>query len=195
MLLQNEIPLQSTLDQLLHAKSQSPKITTIYNPSPMLTPAQISSEFKWEYVDWLIVNEGEARELVGVFDPISPTEIDALPEGLVVPASVRPSAILLDRLRSQPKLATTNIICTLGPSGALLCTSTRRMIYEQGISIPKDKIRDTTGAGDCWTGYFVAGLMSQPTISFTEDKLSALLRRCNQVSLSFLVSVASGSGY
>ena len=69
------------------------------------------------------------------------------------------------------------------------------MIYEQGISIPKDEVRDTTGAGDCWTGYFVAGLMSQPTTSFTEDKLSALLRRCNQVSLSFLVSVASGSGY
>ena len=186
MLLQNEIPLQSTLDQLLHAKSQSPKITTIYNPSPMLTSAQISSEFKWELIDWLIVNEGEARELTEVFDPTSSTENDTFPEGLSVPAFARPSALLLDRLKSQSKLATTNIICTLGPSGVLLCTSARRMIYEQGVSIPKHDVRDTTGAGDCWAGYFVAGLMSQPTF-LTEEKLGALLRRCNQVGFSFLV--------
>src|ERR1700691_4876849 len=69
ILLQNEIPFLTTLWYLTHSKSPALErpITTIYNPSPMPTPTQISYEIKWEHVDWLVVNEGEAQQLLDAF--------------------------------------------------------------------------------------------------------------------------------
>jgi ribokinase len=58
LLLQNEIPMESTL----YALNNSDNVTIIFNPSPLPTFDQIDS-FPWHKVDWLLANEGEALDL------------------------------------------------------------------------------------------------------------------------------------
>ena len=60
LILQNEIPLASTIAYVQHAQSLS--ICTVLNPSPMLTPDELRA-FPWAGLHVLIVNEGESAEL------------------------------------------------------------------------------------------------------------------------------------
>lgn len=154
----------------------------------MPSPAQISEEFKWEHVDWLLVNEGEAQQLLDAF----PSEVGLNSDPQTsekIPSTVQGSYGLLNHLASQKSFVKTNIVCTLGPSGVLASfyteSSAVEIIYEPGIRIPTSEVRDTTGAGDCWTGFFAAGLMQwySSNIHQTNKKqLGKLLKRCNQVS-------------
>ncbi|KAK4698921.1 hypothetical protein P7C70_g7349, partial [Phenoliferia sp. Uapishka_3] len=66
LLLQNEIPFQSTLDYLSAAKKAG--ITTIWNPSPMPSKEALNS-FPFNDLDWLVVNEGESTELIRALYP------------------------------------------------------------------------------------------------------------------------------
>lgn len=197
LLLQNEIPFDATLSYLALSKSPALKrpITTIYNPSPMLTSAQISKEMKWDQIDWLVVNEGEAQQLLDAFPAPSQPETN-LSEDILDSASR-----LISRLASQPLFKNVNVVCTLGPLGVIahLPCATKaqvtQVIHEAGV--PTKETRDTTGAGDCWTGYLVAGLMeleekyaSVPAAArLDEEDIRRLLRRCNQVSERVLSSL------
>ncbi|KAK0463203.1 Ribokinase-like protein [Desarmillaria tabescens] len=73
LLLQNEIPFSDTLAQIAAANnpSLSKPLSTIFNPSPMPSKAQLL-QFPWDKLTWLIVNEGEASDLVDILLP-SPT--------------------------------------------------------------------------------------------------------------------------
>jgi ribokinase len=187
ILLQNEIPISTTLSYLAFSKSPAlgRRITTIYNPSPIPTPTQILHEIDWGCIDWLIVNEGEAQQLLDAFPASSPTS----PPEIHLPGSVSYSLNLISRLASQPSFKGVNIICTLGPLGVLGHLRTKdggaQLIYEPGVS--ENEVRDTTGAGDCWTGYLVAGLMELEAKSISvftnwdKDDFPRLLRTCNQV--------------
>jgi ribokinase len=150
----------------------------------MPTPAQISNEMKWEHIDWLVVNEGEAQQLLDVFPYSYPTS-RKLPGN--VPDSALHSSVLILRLASQPSFKKVNIVCTLGPLGVLVHLSSATkdgdtpFIYDFGVPA---KVRDTTGAGDCWTGYLVGGLMELEATASTdlyEEDVRQLLKRCNQV--------------
>jgi ribokinase len=157
----------------------------------MPTPAQISNEMKWTHVDWLVVNQVEVQQLLDAF-PYSPTASST--EFSIagnVPESALCSSALISQLASQPSFENVNIVCTLGPLGVLARFSSAtddghtQIIYEPGVQIKE--VKDTTGAGDCWTGYLVAGLMELEVKSgFTTNILDEavvrrLLRRCNQV--------------
>ncbi|ORZ38004.1 Ribokinase-like protein, partial [Catenaria anguillulae PL171] len=112
--------------------------TVVFNPAPC-TPS-LASEFDLALVDILIVNEGE---------------LDTLTVSLGITAASGWQAKLLSILARFPSIAIA--IVTLGSKGA--------GILAQGRSaptlVPSLNIYpvDTTGAGDTFVGFFVAGLV------------------------------------
>lgn len=166
MLLQNEIPFETTLEYLAISKHSPRIITVTFNPSPMPTPTQISREIRWDCIDWLVVNEGEARELLAAFTDAPPPDIpplnlttdEPLPKPLAT--QLQPYLDLLSQFASSLLFKYVNIACTLGPLGVLArlpFVDGGCVLFEPGAKA--DAVVDTTGAGDCWTGYLVAGLM------------------------------------
>ena len=146
------------------AAAQELGIVTIMNPSPLPTAEQ-TRRFPWEKLSWLVVNEGEARDLLtSVGEPHSADTIE-----LVVPpgwsselhTDILSAHAIGSKLSGHPKFKGVNIICTLGSAGliAFVCSDQDT----EARYLPAEKLNgpvvDTTGAGDCFTGYFVAGLM------------------------------------
>jgi len=152
LLLQNEIHMNSTY----YAIHNSAKATIIMNPSPLPSEEQIR-EFPWDRIHWLIVNEAEAEGLYhSIAEVSSPKRKRLSTEELVF------------ELSAQPALRDTNIICTLGSDGVLAFVPTfhRPKTADEApsfVRLPAARlmgdVKDTTGAGDCFTGYFVQGLM------------------------------------
>jgi ribokinase len=154
LLLQNEIHMQSTHYALQNAKNT----IVILNPSPMPSASEIR-EFPWHKVDWLVINETEAEELY-----LSMKDTEETPSPCVSTREI------LKLLSAQPLFKETNIVCTLGADGVLAFIPTFHrpitsdheappsFIYLPAIEL-RGEIRDSTGAGDCFTGYFVQGLM------------------------------------
>jgi sugar/nucleoside kinase (ribokinase family) len=141
-------------------------IVTIMNPSPLPTPEQ-TREFPWEQLTWLIVNEGEAKDLLtSVGDPQT---VDAIE--LVLPSEGAPKDKIAihsahtigSKLANHPTFKDANIICTLGSVGLVAFMSLVQGGEKKAFYLPSAKfdgpVVDTTGAGDCFTGYFVSGLM------------------------------------
>lgn len=101
----------------------------------ILNPSPISQEllsWPFELVDWLILNEIEGADLTGQTDP--DTIAAALVRDLRIP----------------------HIVLTLGEKGAMYFADGER--YFQA-AIPAEVI-DTTAAGDTFTGYFFASILS-----------------------------------
>ena len=156
-LLQNEIPLVITTSILSHAKAAN--LTTIFNPSPILSDQEIY-KFPWKAVDWLVVNEGEARALVNAFSetllPLTSHPSTHSSEGAQTDI---PLVSLITQLRSTVKVFdTVNFVCTLGAAGVTIFFASGNTIDIPALNV-SGSVVDTTGAGDCFTGYFVAGLM------------------------------------
>ncbi|KAJ6618172.1 Ribokinase-like protein [Mycena sp. CBHHK59/15] len=173
ILLQNEIPLASTFEYLAHASSSRP-ISAIFNPSPMPTPAELQS-FPWSQLTWLIVNSGEASDLCKA---LQLNVQDADPSA----SAVEVAKPLLSRLSSH--MPTTNVVCTLGADGVLARFALLEGSEPVYLSAAKlqGTTRDTTGAGDCFTGYMVAGLMRLEGRVATAEDYVAVLRRCVQAA-------------
>jgi ribokinase len=177
ILLQNEIPLESTLAYLTYAHKNA--IKTIFSPSPMLSQESLQI-FPWEQLSWLIVNEGELEDLLLALEPNhTQSKTTAMSTTTTDSEAVRTKASeLLNRLRTF--MPSTNIICTLGAVGVLASYGSE-IIYAPAARLPGPPV-DTTGAGDCFTGYFVAGLMqfSRNYVPNTRD-IEKVLERCTQV--------------
>ena len=164
----------------------------ILNPSPLPSPSEIR-EFPWHRVDWLIVNEAEAEGLY--FSTSSGTE-GTSPSSL----STRELVVLLS---AQPLFKETNIVCTLGADGVLAFVPTfhRPVTVHEApsfIYVPaarlQGEVRDSTGAGDCFTGYFVQGLMEFcPDAVVGKDikelDVMRILKRCVHVSKAAKCSI------
>jgi len=164
LLLQNEIPIKSTMEYLVVAHELG--IVTVMNPSPLPTAEQ-TREFPWGKLSWLIVNEGEAKDLlksVGEPDSVDAIELVIPPEGAPGHRTLILSAHAIgSKLSSHPTFKGVNIICTLGSVGLIAFVSSVQDAGGQALYLPAVKLNgpvvDTTGAGDCFTGYFVSGLM------------------------------------
>jgi len=166
--------MQSTHYALQNAKNAA----VILNPSPLPSAGEIR-EFPWHKVDWLVVNETEAE---GLYLAMLGTEGTPSPS-----VSTRE---VLSLLSAQPLFKETNIVCTLGADGVLAFIPTfHRTSHEAPsfIYLPaarlRGEIRDSTGAGDCFTGYFVQGLMefgSHAVVGkdIKELDITRLLKRC-----------------
>ena len=141
-------------------------IVTIMNPSPLPTAEQ-TRKFPWEKLTWLIVNEGEARDLLASVG--NPQTVDTVE--LVLPSEgspedktvIRSAHAVGSKLTNHPTFKDANIICTLGSVGLVAFVSLAQNGGKKAFYLPSAKLDgpvvDTTGAGDCFTGYFVSGLM------------------------------------
>ncbi|KAL0961092.1 hypothetical protein HGRIS_006074 [Hohenbuehelia grisea] len=194
LLLQNEIPLETTVHYMrlskssrLASASNGSTVTTIFNPSPLPSSVELAS-IPWDCVDWLIVNEDEALALLESFSA------DQTDSGLQTPS---PSAnrdedtlrSLLNQLSNHPLFsALTNIICTRGARGVVaLAPSIPKSGKDEPVyvSLPaatlSGPVVDTTGAGDCFAGYFVCGLMELTSGIYGND-LESILQRSVEAS-------------
>ncbi|GAA5851173.1 hypothetical protein JCM8547_004154 [Rhodosporidiobolus lusitaniae] len=179
LLLQNEIPLSETLSALHMAHEKGVK--TVFNPSPILRRSELES-WPWGEVNWLIVNEREGEDLLAILSPASDAS----------EAAPKDAEDLLARLRTTALGSLEGIIITRGAKGV------SASIREVGsVSVEAGKVEggvvDTTGAGDCFTGFF-ATLLSSLTPSssttssssspstLTPDFLRSLLHIANQAA-------------
>jgi len=152
LLLQNEIHVSSTY----YAIQNSVKAIIIMNPSPLPSDEEIQV-FPWDRIDWLIVNEAEAEGLYCAVAGVSSPQRNGLP-----------TKELVFRLSQHLAFRDVNIVCTLGADGVLAFLPTFHrpktvheapsFMYLPAAPLVGD-VKDTTGAGDCFTGYFVQGLM------------------------------------
>ena len=182
LLLQNEIPWASTLAYLEYAHARG--IVTVFNPSPMPADAELHA-FPWRALSWLIVNEGEAESLLRMIggNPVN----HKVEEGYYVnwpdDNNLRLAFSTLNKLRHSERLLSTSVVCTLGAAGVLASICGLKEILYFSAAALEGNVRDTTGAGDCFTGYFVAGMMESRENRLSKDEAVELLRLCVQVCL------------
>ena len=101
----------------------------------ILNPSPVSENMKeWpmELVDWFLINEIEGADLTNSTDPET----------------------ILDRLLAR--YPESRIVLTLGEKGAFYADGARR-VYQPAVPV---KAIDTTAAGDTFTGYFLASILS-----------------------------------
>lgn len=125
--------LQNEISNVPYAIEQARDkgLTVIFNPSPISSSI---AHCNLQKVDYLILNEVEGRKLAGIRSDNAEQ--------------------ILEKLRSKYPQAV--FILTLGEQGSYYMDDTQT--FHQGI-FPAEVI-DTTGAGDTFTGYFLAGIAS-----------------------------------
>ena len=165
LVLQNEIPLACTIAFVEHAASLG-NVCTVFNPSPMLTPDELRA-FPWSGIRVLIVNQGEAADMHRAL-----SGRDAGSE----PAKA---------LASLPAFASIQwIVVTRGSQGScagVLVGSERVWVDTQAAKTRT--VVNTTGAGDTYTGYLVAGLMSlHERDSLSSERIKAIMHRASVAS-------------
>jgi ribokinase len=183
LLLQNEIPWTTTLAYLECAHARG--LVTIFNPSPMPLDTQLHA-FPWVALSWLIVNEGEAGSLLRVIgrNHQYPNVEDEYPANWPDDNDMRSAFSTLIKLCRGEHLASTSVVCTLGEAGVLASIrGLREMLYLPAVAL-EGNVRDTTGAGDCFTGYFVASLMQFGSKQLSKGDVVELLQLSVQVCLS-----------
>jgi ribokinase len=148
VLLQNEIPIAHTVHTSQIARSLG--ITTVFNPSPLPTLTEVTELVDWSAIDWLIVNEEEARILRDRANSRNrcntQLECDKNPH-------LTPELAVLQDLISL-SMATFSIVITLGSRGSLLAfrfSSELWLGFHTPPSPGKRPVINTTGAGDCFT--------------------------------------------
>lgn len=159
LVLQNEIPLATT-EAFVRCARTRPHVTTVFNPSPMLTTPELQA-FPWDGIDVLIVNEGEAADmheaLTGQVAGAHPAQ--ALAQ---VPAFASIAWIIVTRGRH-------------GSSAGVQIQNERVWVDIPAASTTQ--VVNTTGAGDTFTGYLVSGLMRMTELS--RETVQAILTRAS----------------
>lgn len=164
LVLQNEIPLETTTAFLTFAKEQSKShVTTFFNPSPMLSSEEVQ-RFPWNLVDVLIVNEGEGLDLLSALD----SKLLAQPRYTSDQNEDTRSSRVLEDLSSLSAFQHTAwLVLTRGGKGVMAHVQLANS-ESQTFSVPPVKpkqIKDTTGAGDTFAGNLVAALMGHNVAS------------------------------
>ena len=156
----------------------------MFNPSPIPADAELHA-FPWAALSWLIVNEGEAESLLRMIGGNTGNHKveDGYPVNWPDDNNLRLAFSTLNKLRHSERLVSTGVVCTLGATGvvASMC-GLKEILFFPAATLEGD-VRDTTGAGDCFTGYFVAGLMESRSNQLSKDEAVELLRLCVQVCL------------
>lgn len=166
LLLQNEINLDLTRAALIQARKS--KCVTIFNPSPMLSRDEAKA-FPWDSLDWLIVNEQEAWDLIDLLTDSTAASTDPL-------ATLR---------QVEAVSGLTGLIMTKGENGVSVATGGRDgdTVHIAAAQVLGDGVKDTTGAGDCFAGFFATLLSTLPPLPpISSSKLASLLNICAEAA-------------
>lgn len=147
LLLQNEIPLATTCALLRRGRELG--LITLFNAAPALALPRES----WAHLDLVIVNEHEFAQFYGK----------------TIPTKLAPEQ-LIDWLAAQGPHRP-GLVLTLSARGAI-AQWRQEWVYVEGQAA---EVVDTTGAGDCFTGYFAAALARG-------DELEEALRVANRAA-------------
>ena len=156
-------------------------------------------DFPWEQLNWLIVNQGEVLALLKAFQSNTSTNTSTeaeqetrLPE--ILPSwpshpDIELSYSLLHRLHTHHAFSSNvNLVCTLGGLGVIALLASEEAFYVPAAKLA-GFVRDTTGAGDCFTGYLVSGLMEVE--SANGEAIERILRTAVEVSVMMLSRISS----
>lgn len=129
LVLQNEI---SALDHIIKRGKQL-GLRLALNPAPIdpSIPA-----LGLEALDWLLLNEVEAAQLLGL-------EPQPDPDGATLARQI------------AERFPGPTVVLTLGEGGAV-CLEAGELFFQPAFSVP---VEDTTAAGDTFTGFFLAGTL------------------------------------
>ncbi|WP_079910903.1 ribokinase [Paenibacillus sp. 32352] len=131
LLLQNEIPWETTVQALKLARSHG--VFTCYNPAPV---APVPSEV-WPLIDLVVVNESEAEQLTGIH--------------VEQPDSYKQAVEALLAQGAQ------SVLLTLGEKGCIFADRQGKEVKQSAFRV---KAVDTTAAGDTFIGSFMAAYLS-----------------------------------
>jgi ribokinase len=164
----------------------------------MLTPEELRS-FPWDDLSWLIVNEGELMDLLEAFKSApgsgsesrsrsGPSTGAGAGNGSEKPLEERAEGLMQALHTSDGFSKEVSIICTFGAEGITYFQPPSASSSSGGNGPPagvktghlpaaklERPLKDTTGAGDCFAGYFAAGLMRG-------EELEEVLKNCLTVS-------------
>lgn len=107
-------------------KAHEKGLSVVFNASPVNDEMKESVDFS--HVGWLLINEVEGEQLSG---------------------ASQPDEILDYFEKNYPEM---NIVLTLGTDGSVGCFERKRFLFGSYV-VP---VKDTTGAGDTYTGYFLS---------------------------------------
>ncbi|MDO5016642.1 MAG: ribokinase [Eubacteriales bacterium] len=177
LLLQNEISGNSRIMRL--AKARGMRI--ILNPSPL---NQAILDCPLDLADLFLVNEDEARSLAVLPSAASEQEVEVDAYHGFLSRSERILACLAERYPQA------SVLLTLGKQGAAFRCHDK--IYTQA-AFPVEVV-DTTGAGDCFAGFFLAHLLpaldaAEQGESSDEEKQAAIQNALRLASLAASISI------
>lgn len=144
LLLQNEISEVGYIMEEAHKKGMK----IVFNPSPM---TEDINDYPLENIDYLILNEIEAKQIYEMKQPSDETSTQSVEEKMAWLKEYLPKA---------------KIMLTLGDVGSIYMDGNRKIIQK---AYPVQAI-DTTGAGDTFTGYLVGSLAQGKTIEEAMDR-------------------------
>lgn len=169
-----EIPHDVVMLAVALARRREAVVVLNAAPAPdARSPLMRAGAAVWDEVDVLVVNEGELQQLVhaamstGAGPGANVEETTDTGEVIEMSALTEMNrGIVRDvrRLRAQVGLRRASVVVTLGKLGVVVVRWDGQGV-EMVRSVPAVQVQrvvDTTGAGDCFTG-FVAGLMAQDT--------------------------------
>jgi ribokinase len=139
LLAQLEIPIETVAEAAQAAAAASTKV--VLNASPM----RVLPDALLDNVDVLLVNEHEARTLVGYLEP--GTTVHDTVTGAVASDMAR---LLVTRVR--------DVVITLGGEGSVVCGRGEGKAHLVHVPAASVTAIDTTGAGDAFAGALVAAL-------------------------------------
>ncbi|KAF9581156.1 hypothetical protein BGW38_001937, partial [Lunasporangiospora selenospora] len=172
LVMQNEI--SNGGDIMRAAKGRG--MTICFNPSPM-TP-DLPREFPMHLVDYLLINEIEAQ---GLYSYLTKGN-----HGSDLSSSHVTAAESFPVLESEYNQIC-GIIITLGGDGLVARFRLNEedvKMKEFRLGVVKGQVVNTTGAGDTFTGYFVASLVRNQELNkrFTEEQLLAALHEATHAA-------------
>jgi ribokinase len=141
VLLQNEINYGDYAIQ----KANQQNSFIVLNPSPF-TPNMIT--WNWKDIDLLILNKREVEQICEMFQ-------------INIDISLRNKYLTEKILQALGNSKLMSIIITLGSEGIIAshAFSVNRKTFSIKAAPLLDPIVETTGAGDCFTGYLISGLV------------------------------------
>ncbi|KAF9949268.1 hypothetical protein BGZ65_007453 [Modicella reniformis] len=139
--------------------------------------ADLPKEYPLSFVDYLIINEIEAQGLYAYLTAHEGTNAD------LSNVTVSESFPVLEKAYGQ----ITGIIITLGGDGLVArfrINEEDENLKEFRMGIVKGNVVNTTGAGDTFTGYFVANLVCNQGLNtrFTGEQFRAALEEASHAA-------------